>query len=605
MKKAFILFFSFYFLFVISPKAFASQNFSVSSDVTYTITDTKKAHAQFLIKLVNKSTKYYASSYKINVGFAHLENVAAKMGNDAIPTKIHETPEGDTIELVLGTKVIGKDKVADIILTFDTPDIVQALGNSWELNIPGISEDNEFDDFNVTIKVPDRFGEPTYIKPAFTLKQNGNTLIFHKTDLQKSGISIAYGNQQIYNFTLEYNLKNSNLFPLTQEIALPPTTNYQTIAYDDISPKPQQVIIDPDGNWIASYKVSAGETKTIIAKGQAKVSLFPQKVSISKEEKELYTKPQKYWETNSTEIKKLAKQLGTPAAIYKFVIGHLSYDFSRVSNNQPRRGALQVLKDPSSAVCLEFTDLFIALARSAGIPAREINGFAYTQNSKQQPLSEKNDVLHSWPEYYDFDVGTLIMVDPTWGGTTGGVDYFNLLDFDHIAFVIKGTDSQYPVPAGGYKINGKEQKKDIKIDFAKSAIAPLLPFSFITQTKNSYMAGFPISGDITIYNSGNSMLSGQTVLLQVSNLKPTQQTIIFPDIPPYGHKTIPFSYKSPVFLTKLTDILTISVGNKKATYQMHIQPFDISSVPIYITGGIISVISLIIIFTITRRTGRI
>ena len=154
MKKAFILFFSFYFLFVISPKAFASQNFSVSSDVTYTITDTKKAHAQFLIKLVNKSTKYYASSYKINVGFAHLENVAAKMGNDAISTKIHETPEGDTIELVLGTKVIGKDKVADIILTFDTPDIVQALGNSWELNIPGISKDNEFDDFNVTIKFP-------------------------------------------------------------------------------------------------------------------------------------------------------------------------------------------------------------------------------------------------------------------------------------------------------------------------------------------------------------------------------------------------------------------------------------------------------------------
>lgn len=605
MKKAFILFFSFYFLFVISPKAFASQNFSVSSDVTYTITDTKKAHAQFLIKLVNKSTKYYASSYKINVGFAHLENVAAKMGNDAIPTKIRETPEGDTIELVLGTKVIGKDKVADIILTFDTPDIVQALGNSWELNIPGISKDNEFDDFNVTIKVPDRFGEPTYIKPAFTLKQNGNTLIFHKTDLQKSGISIAYGNQQIYNFTLEYNLKNSNLFPLTQEIALPPTTNYQTISYDDISPKPQQVTIDPDGNWLASYKVSAGETKTIIAKGQAKVSLFPQKVSISKEEKELYTKPQRYWETNSTEIKKLARQLGTASEIYKFVIGHLSYDFSRVSNNQPRRGALQVLKDPSSAVCLEFTDLFIALARSAGIPAREINGFAYTQNSKQQPLSEKNDVLHSWPEYYDFDSGTWIMVDPTWGGTTGGVDYFNLLDFDHIAFVRKGADSQYPVPAGGYKINGKEQKKDIKIDFAKSAIAPLLPFSFITQTKNSYMAGFPISGDITIYNSGNSILSGQTVLLQVSNLKPTQQTIIFPDIPPYGYKTIPFSYKSPVFLTKLTDILTISVGNKKATYQMHIQPFDISSVPIYITGGIISAISLIILFTVARRTRRI
>ncbi len=30
------------------------------------------------------------------------------------------------------------------------------------------------------------------------------------------------------------------------------------------------------------------------------------------------------------------------------------------------------------------------------------------------------------------------MIDPTWGATTGGVDYFETLDFDHFAFVVKG-----------------------------------------------------------------------------------------------------------------------------------------------------------------------
>ena len=112
-------------------------------------------------------------------------------------------------------------------------------------------------------------------------------------------------------------------------------------------------------------------------------------------------------------------------------------------------GALSALNNPTSAVCLEFTDLFVALSRAAGIPAREIDGYAYTNNAHDRPLSLTEDVLHAWPEYYDFDKKAWIMVDPTWGNTTGGIDYFNALDFDHIAFVIKGENSGYPIPAGG------------------------------------------------------------------------------------------------------------------------------------------------------------
>jgi transglutaminase-like putative cysteine protease len=52
-------------------------------------------------------------------------------------------------------------------------------------------------------------------------------------------------------------------------------------------------------------------------------------------------------------------------------------------------------------VCLEFTDLFIAIARAAGIPAREIDGFGYTQNAINRPISIDEDILHAWPEYYD------------------------------------------------------------------------------------------------------------------------------------------------------------------------------------------------------------
>ena len=59
------------------------------------------------------------------------------------------------------------------------------------------------------------------------------------------------------------------------------------------------------------------------------------------------------------------------------------------------------------------------------------------------------------------------MIDPTWANTTGGIDYFNVLDFDHIAFVIKGESSDYPIPAGGYKLQGNEEEKDVNVSFAK------------------------------------------------------------------------------------------------------------------------------------------
>ena len=52
---------------------------------------------------------------------------------------------------------------------------------------------------------------------------------------------------------------------------------------------------------------------------------------------------------------------------------------------------------------MEFTDLFVAIARAAGIPARESVGYAYTTNSRLRPLSLVTDVLHAWPEYYDAD----------------------------------------------------------------------------------------------------------------------------------------------------------------------------------------------------------
>jgi len=177
--------------------------------------------------------------------------------------------------------------------------------------------------------------------------------------------------------------------------------------------------------------------------------------------------PTEYWQADDPLIIGLARSLKTASAIYRYVAETLTYDLERVRPNIDRLGAAKALENKESAICMEYTDLFIALARAAGIPAREVNGFAYTENPEIQPLSLVADVLHAWPEYWNAEKQTWVPVDPTWGSTTNGVDFFNKLDLRHFAFVVHGGDDpNQPFAPGSYKL-GPNPQKDVFVNFGQ------------------------------------------------------------------------------------------------------------------------------------------
>ena len=463
MRKFFVFILAL-ILLAIPQLVFADSNFTTDYSVAYNVLENTLTHVTFDITLTNKTSQYYASSYSIQVGFKNIQNVLARDSSGKLTPEVSTNNEGNSIGVAFNDRIVGLNKKLNFTVSFDTPNIAQRSGKIWDINIPGLTQQKEYNTFNVKVIVPKFLDTPSYVKPDTGRLVNGN-LVFTKEELGESGISIAFGKEQIYNFNLSYHLKNPNLFSIKTEIALPPSTNYQDIQISSIEPKPQNVTMDADGNWLAQYTLTSGKKININVKGYAKIMLIPKKEEQSENELKKYLKEQPYWQVNSKEIKDLALKLKTPNAIFQYIVNNLKYDFDRVKNNSPRIGALGVLRSPSSAVCLEFTDLFIAVARAAGIPAREINGFAFTQNSKERPVSLIKDVLHAWPEYYDSELNTWVMVDPTWSNTTGGVDYFYTLDFDHFAFVIKGTDSTYPVPAGGYKISDNGSK-DIDVQLS-------------------------------------------------------------------------------------------------------------------------------------------
>lgn len=584
-------------IFLFNPSlVFASSNFTTDYNVIYSINENGLTHANIGIVLTNSTASYYPSSYKMQLGFDNITNVKASDLDGPVSVVLDKTDEGYNIIFTFDKKSIGLKSKLPINLSFDTDNIAHNSGRIWEINIPGIANPADFTTFNTRINVPASFGTPTFIKPL----QANKSLSFSKEQLGKSGISIAFGEKQVYDFDLTYHIKNNNVFPTRTEIALPPDTNYQRIFIQDVSPRPENVIIDSDGNWLAEYSLSPLEKKDVLVKGTAEIMLVPKRSKLSSTQQSEYMKPTKYWQKDDQKIKNLANQLKTPAAIYQYVVSHLKYDFSRVTNDKGRVGGL-VLNNPNSAACREFTDLFIALARAANIPAREVNGFAYTQNSKQRPLSLLKDVLHAWPEYYDSQKQAWIMVDPTWGNTTGGVDYFNVLDFNHFAFVIKGENDSYPIPAGGYKIDDKSTLKDVDVRFSSLELDKTQHVGIDTFI-NSTTAGLPITTNSKLINFGPGATNPQSFYISSKDLSPSDQMSDVLTIPPFGYRMVDSSFYTTNLLTNKQALFTMRFGDKVKSKKVLISPFFLN---IWIVGGIIFGLLTIIILIIAGKSRRI
>src|SRR3990170_1974372 len=257
MKKAFyafLIFLLFFFSFV--TKVWAQKNFSTDYNVTYSVSSDANTNVNLSGVLTNLTDKYYASSYSVTVGFTDIKNLKASDSEGSITSKITKKAKGSIIFLNFNKNVVGLNNKLNFNISFDTFEVAQNFNNTWDINIPGISSENDFSSFNVTVNYPEVLGKPTFIKPVLlnqTASKANNKLFFTKQDLGNSGISIAFGNFQIYNLDLKYHLENKNLFPISTEIALPPNTNYQDVAIDNIIPKPVNVRVDKDGNWLAQY----------------------------------------------------------------------------------------------------------------------------------------------------------------------------------------------------------------------------------------------------------------------------------------------------------------------------------------------------------------
>jgi len=544
MKKIFSIFLLTIILFF--PKSVSSADeFITDADVEYQILDSGITRVIHKISIENLFTNLYATSYNLTLENINPTNVKVIYNNKEIVPTVKTRDKNTDISLNFNDAIVGKGKRRTFQIIYENSAFAQRTGEVWEISIPKLSSNSNFRSYNLSLSIPNSFGLEAYISPRPTSSTNESGRLIYKFDknvITQTGITAGFGEFQVFSFTLNYHLENPLSKNSQVEIAIPPDTNLQRVYYSSVDPKPNEVNVDLDGNWIALYNLKPRERTDIKVEGSVQIFAGPRTYTKPSEETLIkYLNPTEYWNSESEKIREIALNNKSPKDIYNFVINTLSYSYEKVSPENKRLGSVQALNEPSNATCMEFTDLFIAIARAAGIPAREINGFAYTENPKIQPLSLVNDVLHSWPEYWDYQKQMWIQIDPTWASTTEGIDYFNKLDLRHFAFVIHGIDSIKPYTPGSYKL-GPNPQKDVFVNFGS------LPEKRNSSVKLSYdlIRNIPFTStlyEVEVINEGPAA---------IYNLKPT---IIFDNkvyeekyidvLPPFGKSyfkvSIPYS----------------------------------------------------------------
>jgi transglutaminase-like putative cysteine protease len=403
----------------------ASGEFGVRSRVVYEIEESGNARVRQEVSLKNLVTEKYLEEFGLGIEGKGVSGFEV-LGSEGEQLEVAEGGEGEW--RIIMPKLLGKGKTQELVISYVLEGVVESKGDVWNVSLPRM-DTQAYDELEVEVGIPMGLGRLAMVDPEpveVERWEEVTILRYGKEDVGRSGIVAVFGEMQVYDVSLSYFLRNDEEGVRVEEIAIPADSDWQRVVYEEIEPEPENVRVDEDGNWLAEYRLGSGKEVRVQVQVQVQVYSTAQPLSLEKpEDFSEWLKVDDYWEVDATTLQGEAGRYQTPREIYDWVIETLDYDFNRVGSWEERFGALAALGHPEHAICSDYTDLFVVKARAAGIPARQVVGYAHSMHPSLRPVSLVKDVLHTWPEYWDDDRGLWVGVDQTWGETTGGMDYFN------------------------------------------------------------------------------------------------------------------------------------------------------------------------------------
>ncbi|HSX14721.1 MAG TPA: transglutaminase family protein [Candidatus Saccharimonadales bacterium] len=431
---------------------------ATTTAVTETYTVTNQTAREFLtqVKLTTPvDTISGLEAHYSDGGNIPLTSAASQSNQSGVPYNYQQ------LTLAFPRQNFGSGKTWTFVVSYSATGLIESHGGAHTVFVPAIAQDASIGAYTARVDVPQDFGAPHFrgAQPAASGASPGRLYFdFNQSTLSNQSLALSFGNATIYQANFNFPLHNDSRLAKTMTITLPPNLNNQHITIESLDPKPAGTRLDTDGNILADYRVPARTHLVVKTLVTGEVKYLDYNLAASGKQSDIpsdlvktYTAGTKYWQTDGS-VAAAAKQINQPnapvidnvRASYQYVVDHLTYNPDKIKFNI-RQGAAKALANPTNAVCLEYSDLLVALLRAQGIPARMPVGYGYSGNLKAS--DSVVDSLHSWVEAYVPGIGWMTL-DPTWGEK---FDLFGQSDLDHFAFAVWGGNDQLPVPvmAGG------------------------------------------------------------------------------------------------------------------------------------------------------------
>lgn len=403
---------------------------------------------------------------------------------------------GDIIIRPNKSKKLTFGEKAYLRIEYRNPNIVFSTGMLKDLFIGGFSEDFKFTsqtetlNFLYRIKINKQLGEIGLIQPEKNIRESGNyyQLEYTGEELLGETIWVQIGKKQIYEFSINQSFEKTSDIPITFntfKIIVPRdiSSGYinQSVFFTKVEPAPHYAQKDILGNYILTFKVPSTRSGEIKINGYAIVNKVPFNTRLSGSLDDLpleiisaNTSEGKFWEVNNSELQKVALEIKNNVlsknfakneeiyqitkATYDYVIDKIDYSLVKKYGLNERQGALKTLQGVA-AVCMEYSDLFITLLRSMGVPARAAFGHAYSPIQYSTFTEGDKTINHQWAEVFLPLQNQWIPVDTTWGES--GVEVIGG-DINRFYLHITSKDPETPSPLEIQYVGSLEFEKEQK-----------------------------------------------------------------------------------------------------------------------------------------------
>jgi len=483
MKKflTFFFFLSANISFVCSGVFAADFNVKVVRD--YFIDSTDKTRVSETHVIENKSTTGWISENNSELFFVSVTSGNAETLTQTLAT-VQLSIDGSPVSFITDQKEdhavlsvkLGKAIKPNASITFkieyDNYGLIEKKGALIDFYAPGFKSTDGEDQTGATtsytydtyVNISKSLPELNFITPDPS--ERGSTdeytrYFFSYEALLNKYIWAQIGRVQYYKFLITQSVQSTettstgyeNEYKIIVPRSIDEPQMYQKVYYIRIDPQPSYVETDIDGNLVFAFKMPTTENRTITIEGFAEVGRNSEAINENTvgsirdgviNDMGNYLSEATYWEVNDPQIKAKAVEIaGTEdnvfllsQKLYDYVIGKIDYSKVKRFGLNERQGALNTLNG-SAAVCMEYSDLYLTLARAAGIPTRAVFGYGY-DSKIQNDLQE----AHQWVEVFMPGVDKWVSIDVTWGESgmkmaEGNLNHF----FTHVASVSPNSPS--------------------------------------------------------------------------------------------------------------------------------------------------------------------